>query len=77
MPVTFSPPTLLSWLEELCDQLEGVEQISKEDPYEQGMFDGSRLTQEFIAKKIRFAIQSEQLRLLDETEDLACCEFQE
>jgi hypothetical protein len=55
--------TLVNWLLDFCEQLEGVQPVQGWDDYAQGMHDGSRITQEVIAKKLRYAAEQEKKRL--------------
>ncbi len=54
--------SLVNWLLDFCDQLEGVQPVQAWDDYAQGMHDGSRITQEGIAKKLRYAAEQERSR---------------
>ena len=42
--------SLVNWLLDFCDQIEGVQEIAAFDEYAQGLHDGSRITQNGIAK---------------------------
>ena len=61
--------TLVNWLLDFCDQLEGVQPVQGWDDYAQGMHDGSRITQEGIAKKLRYAAEQEKKRLTKRAPD--------
>ena len=55
--------SLLNWLLDFCDQIEGVQEVVAPDEYAQGLHDGSRITQNGIAKKLRYAAEQEKKRL--------------
>lgn len=55
--------SLVNWLLDFCDQIEGVQEVVAPDEYAQGLHDGSRITQNGIAKKLRYAAEQEKKRL--------------
>lgn len=61
--------SLVNWLLDFCDQIEGVEEIIAPDQYAQGLHDGSRITQNGIAKKLRYAAEQEKKRLTKRSPD--------
>lgn len=63
--------SLVNWLLDFCDQIEGVEEVVAPDQYAQGLHDGSRITQNGIAKKLRYAAEQEKKRLTKRSPDKA------
>lgn len=61
--------SLVNWLLDFCDQIEGVEEVVAPDQYAQGLHDGSRITQNGIAKKLRYAAEQEKARLTKRVPD--------
>ncbi len=61
--------SLVNWLLDFCAQLEGVQAVSGWEDYAQGMHDGARITQEGIAKKLRYAAEQEKARLTKRAPD--------
>ena len=65
--------SLVNWLLDFCDQIEGVEEVVAPDQYAQGLHDGSRITQNGIAKKLRYAAEQEKKRPTKRVPDVVRC----